>query len=118
MIRRPPRSTRTDTLFPYTTLFRSRLEAHGLRTAGRTGGDPVHGGLGDERAPPFPSAPAHAEWRQEPAVADFWTHDFHRPDCCDRGWRDAGIAAVHRSEERRVGKVGVETCRTRWAPFH
>src|SRR3546814_17735930 len=26
MIRRPPRSTRTDTLFPYTTLFRSELE--------------------------------------------------------------------------------------------
>src|SRR3546814_12332271 len=26
MIRRPPRSTRTDTLFPYTTLFRSRLQ--------------------------------------------------------------------------------------------
>src|SRR3546814_5653435 len=29
MIRRPPRSTRTDTLFPYTTLFRSRV-AEGL----------------------------------------------------------------------------------------
>src|SRR3546814_14259960 len=29
MIRPPPRSTRTDTLFPYTTLFRSRC--HGLR---------------------------------------------------------------------------------------
>src|SRR3546814_6315432 len=28
MIRRPPRSTRTDTLFPYTTLFRSRHRAH------------------------------------------------------------------------------------------
>src|SRR3546814_10183169 len=27
MIRRPPRSKRTDTLFPYTTLFRSRTEA-------------------------------------------------------------------------------------------
>src|SRR3546814_20954447 len=27
MIRRPPRSTRTDTLFPYTTLFRSALPA-------------------------------------------------------------------------------------------
>src|SRR3546814_16278261 len=27
MIRRPPRSTRTDTLFPYTTLFRSRTGA-------------------------------------------------------------------------------------------
>src|SRR3546814_4991683 len=31
MIRRPPRSTRTDTLFPYTTLFRSRLQpAHAV----------------------------------------------------------------------------------------
>src|SRR3546814_4233138 len=33
MIRRPPRSTRTDTLFPYTTLFRSRhtgtADSHG-----------------------------------------------------------------------------------------
>src|SRR3546814_1984961 len=28
MIRRPPRSTRTDTLFPYTTLFRSFLAVH------------------------------------------------------------------------------------------
>src|SRR3546814_5445241 len=31
MIRRPPRSTRTDTLFPYTTLFRSCLNAHHVR---------------------------------------------------------------------------------------
>src|SRR3546814_20970039 len=30
MIRRPPRSTRTDTLFPYTTLFRSALQADHL----------------------------------------------------------------------------------------
>src|SRR3546814_1167675 len=29
MIRRPPRSTRTDTLFPYTTLFRSAMLAGG-----------------------------------------------------------------------------------------
>src|SRR3546814_5032633 len=29
MIRRPPRSTRTDTLFPYTTLFRSERECRG-----------------------------------------------------------------------------------------
>src|SRR3546814_4414490 len=28
MIRRPPRSTRTDTLFPYTTLFRSKVLGH------------------------------------------------------------------------------------------
>src|SRR3546814_15478961 len=52
MIRRPPRSTRTDTLFPYTTLFRSRqtrarsssiirfspahISAHRVRTTRRT----------------------------------------------------------------------------------
>src|SRR3546814_12707350 len=30
MIRRPPRSTRTDTLFPYTTLFRSYLKELGV----------------------------------------------------------------------------------------
>src|SRR3546814_2954359 len=35
MIRRPPRSTRTDTLFPYTTLFRSH---HALGIARRAGG--------------------------------------------------------------------------------
>src|SRR3546814_7331445 len=33
MIRRPPRSTRTDTLFPYTTLFRSRIRKR--RSGGR-----------------------------------------------------------------------------------
>src|SRR3546814_20098262 len=50
MIRRPPRSTRTDTLFPYTTLFRSD-EGHrrgGRRTrqwpaAGCGGADPGRG---------------------------------------------------------------------------
>src|SRR3546814_6068743 len=34
MIRRPPRSTRTDTLFPYTTLFRSCAAAGRHRAAG------------------------------------------------------------------------------------
>src|SRR3546814_3620404 len=33
MILRPPRSTRTDTLFPYTTLFRSRFRRGDLRRA-------------------------------------------------------------------------------------
>src|SRR3546814_5387499 len=35
MIRRPPRSTRTDTLFPYTTLFRSSLDPIGDELARR-----------------------------------------------------------------------------------
>src|SRR3546814_12824778 len=42
MIRRPPRSTRTDTLFPYTTLFRSRQDAFGrkmIHRVGRIGGE-------------------------------------------------------------------------------
>src|SRR3546814_20222251 len=54
MIRRPPRSTRTDTLFPYTTLFRScrgrdgawlrwRDDEHG----DRRGRGPDHDGAGD-----------------------------------------------------------------------
>src|SRR3546814_7323636 len=34
MIRRPPRSTRTDTLLPYTTLFRSRRAARKQRQGG------------------------------------------------------------------------------------
>src|SRR3546814_16771565 len=38
MIRRPPRSTRTDTLFPYTTLFRSRFQ----RTARPSHGEQEH----------------------------------------------------------------------------
>src|SRR3546814_19020503 len=36
MIRRPPRSTRTDTLFPYTTLFRSYLQPISFRTLTRS----------------------------------------------------------------------------------
>src|SRR3546814_1430536 len=34
MIRRPPRSTRTDTLFPYTTLFRSEIIPSGFQVHG------------------------------------------------------------------------------------
>src|SRR3546814_6301439 len=40
MIRRPPRSTRTDTLFPYTTLFRSNYRA-GMGGSGTGGGADV-----------------------------------------------------------------------------
>src|SRR3546814_1328968 len=46
MIRRPPRSTRTDTLFPYTTLFRSGKGAQG---AHRAHGRPAPGVQGAAR---------------------------------------------------------------------
>src|SRR3546814_15696765 len=42
MIRRPPRSTRTDTLFPYTTLFRSLHDGEVLRhTTATSAGDAI-----------------------------------------------------------------------------
>src|SRR3546814_11404133 len=47
MIRRPPRSTRTDTLFPYTTLFRSPVRTPGKKhgpalTRSVCDGTPIH----------------------------------------------------------------------------
>src|SRR3546814_3748906 len=62
MIRRPPRSTRTDTLFPYTTLFRSIVPAIGVRTTGRI--------RGCERCRPLGprSRDASGRWRQGQAV--------------------------------------------------
>src|SRR3546814_8219874 len=48
MIRRPPRSTRTDTLFPYTTLFRSPV-SRPHRTAVRRGGDAARQPADDQR---------------------------------------------------------------------
>src|SRR3546814_3200221 len=46
MIRRPPRATRTDTLFPYTTLFRSFGDARQYARPGRAG----EGSLSDLRS--------------------------------------------------------------------
>src|SRR3546814_12561514 len=54
MRRRPPRSTRTDTLFPYTTLFRSEFECHRVGQAGDEHGvvvvEPVQVVVGDRQA--------------------------------------------------------------------
>src|SRR3546814_7481355 len=60
MIRRPPRSTRTDTLFPYTTLFRSRQDAD-LRLPGaalRRACGELSADRGRPRARPPAAAPA------------------------------------------------------------
>src|SRR3546814_15630196 len=50
MIRRPPRSTRTDTLFPYTTLFRSAQVVVMLRTQKFEGSIAI---IGDEPELPY-----------------------------------------------------------------
>src|SRR3546814_18836106 len=133
MIRRPPRSTRTDTLFPYTTLFRSASRLPGreyLRNLSATDGCRRHD--------------------QSPAPR--WTHGLcsHAGQylCRTAAGRPAGTSGAlgihvqyrgvvmgldilrvpvlsdnyvwlaHRSEERRVGKECVSTCRSRWVPFH
>src|SRR3546814_110246 len=76
MIRRPPRSTRTDTLFPYTTLFRSPHER--LRRA--AGGEPGAG----LRDPPGDRAAR----RTARAVGEVL------PRGGDHPWRGAGLPAV------------------------
>src|SRR3546814_14176082 len=55
MIRRPPRSTRTDTLFPYTTLFRSQPSPRHRRRRG--GVRPAADHLPADRAPARGSVP-------------------------------------------------------------
>src|SRR3546814_10592850 len=37
---------------------------------------------------------------------------------CDQGMRFSRESAIVRSEERRVGKECVSTCRSRWSPYH
>src|SRR3546814_13604948 len=55
MIRRPPRSTRTDTLFPYTTLFRSTITRWNKRgrhiSLARWGSEEGHLGVVRPQAP-------------------------------------------------------------------
>src|SRR3546814_1749320 len=88
MIRRPPRSTRTDTLFPYTTLFRSR----GTCTVARV------------------SHPSNAH--NAPTQTHKYTHTHHRPlihqsiqppptinQATAKGGRSVRITCVRRSEE-------------------
>src|SRR3546814_12112456 len=48
MIRRPPRSTRTDTLFPYTTLFRSHVAGVDRGTGRADGGAELVGEVEDD----------------------------------------------------------------------
>src|SRR3546814_14714008 len=92
MIRRPPRATRTDTLFPYTTLFRSDENAEGR------------------------SEPITAEIR---GLADKVGHILVLSIGAgpEKGERTCCTPAG-RSEERRVGKECVSTCRSRWSPYH
>src|SRR3546814_13428580 len=100
MIRRPPRSTRTDTLFPYTTLFRS-------------GGSLDRGGIGHVERLDIARADRVASGGERVWI-DVPQRD--RAAFGDDPLRDGLAAARGRSEERRVGKECVSTCRSRWSP--
>src|SRR3546814_6544897 len=153
MERRPPRSTRTDTLFPYTTLCLSMVARAtkdwdvqltfepGRVIAGNAGVlltrvvRVKRGGNG----PPFVIVDAAMNDLARPALYGAW-HDFVAtkptgefmtanivgPICetgdtfardrhCD-ALQSGDLAVFRRTEERRVGKEGVSTCRSRWWP--
>src|SRR5256885_16359618 len=124
MIRRPPRST----LFPYTTLFRSRDAAPGARVAARVHAvdhasfaqdlDIIVGEAGDRLC--------HLMLPKVESVDDVLLAERHlgRLGCRElplhvliespAAVHRAFDIAAHRSEERRVGKE----CRSRWSPYH
>src|SRR3546814_15351488 len=68
MIRRPPRSTRTDTLFPYTTLLRSACGLQPDRLARRV----RRGGTGASQPRPRPQAAAADPPAPGPGRAGGW----------------------------------------------
>src|SRR3546814_4977572 len=94
MIRRPPRSTRTDTLFPYTTLFRSAAARARARAArGRAGAVP-----GGRRAPP---GRRFRRWRRVRAgEGDHARRPGRLGRTCTRNGHDRGVetrmAPTHR----------------------
>src|SRR3546814_10524203 len=77
MIRRPPRSTRTYTLVPDTTLFRSLAREAGAEVRGRV--DPVVPPLPDRAAARLDPRPG-----REPEVGWLHRHQPHRGAGCDR----------------------------------
>src|SRR3546814_11667109 len=126
MIRRPPRSTRTGTLFPYTTLFRScpafghiaarqELDAStpGFWLPGLHLGQPGHA-----------LVPINQFFRRgkHVRIGRKFIEDIH----CVLGAVEPEFGQtvksrrknLRRSEDRRVGKECVSTCSTRWPPFH
>src|SRR3546814_16411111 len=110
MIRRPPRSTRTDTLFPYTTLFRSK-DVDGMFLS-----------LPDDML----SGLTFAEYLGiNPRVTDnnrvggtaFQTYVFMAALALAEGAIDVASIA-YRSVWLRGGEVCVSSCSYRWSHHH
>src|SRR3546814_14693706 len=131
MILGPPTSTRTDTLFPYTTLFRSRqrddvfvgtarqqrplaFDAGDLpaRVVAMAGQAAQRAGFGERAARLLVKVRAQA---QVGDVAERMLRTRGGDGVGDVFGQPADLAQA-RSVGRRVGKEGVSTCRTRWSP--
>src|SRR3546814_13348963 len=120
MIRRPPISTLTDPLFPYTTLFRSADEVRifvgnnsGLKKPMLVYRVSI---VGSGTAGAAPPAPAWVATLKDSVVAA--TGGPQQPMTqADKVGMNAFMVGV-RSEERRGGKEGVSKGRSRWSPYH
>src|SRR3546814_19496025 len=106
MIRRPPRSTRTDTLFPYTTLFRSKFGSRKRKSAKSRPGAiaKLQNWLSEKQL----------NVRQKPIVWRRSRKRLLRPSGRKEKPRKHGLQRfkiANRSEERRGGKECVSECR-------
>src|SRR3546814_18276597 len=112
MIRRPPRSTRTDTLFPYTTLFRSLVSSSSQAFAKRT---EVTMKFHDFQQAHSESVVALRALSQSVAAKGM---DKVLLELVKIRASQVNGCAYCGSEERRVGKECGSTCKSRLSPYH
>src|SRR3546814_14211322 len=124
MRRRPPRATRTDTLFPYTTLFRS-ADDQLLTDVDRVhvvGGDRLAVGSGDGHRPRLHVDAAVPVFDADDEVVIAGVALPGGPGHVAAVAVDVSLVGPGledpRSEARRVGTECVSTCRTRWLPYY
>src|SRR3546814_14446284 len=115
MIRLPPKSTRTDTLFPYTTLFRS--QPADIENGGHVSGPSPHLSLGSSasrRPSPMKLKAKRVAARKSAGKTSIQgaTSITSAPSALSTPQE------VSRSDERRVGKECVSTGRSRWSEYH
>src|SRR3546814_12471552 len=119
MIRRPPRSTRTDTLFPYTTLFRSDRDAGRGGPSPRARGHRRHARLGD---PPAGRAGRRAAMKHVAVLKGGWSAEravsLVTGDQVARALEDAGYRVTSIDLQRNLhallsDQIGRAACRER-----
>src|SRR3546814_15069760 len=125
MIRRPPRSTRTDTLFPYTTLCRSIAPSTNSTAPPPTAGIAVRAALPWRGCASVGSAGGGGDWSGIVRLLGARARRRHGRQRGKIVGHRANVAVaqfggdlLHSSEERRVGKECVSTCRSRWWPYN